>query len=240
MSIRRVGHRGAPREFPANTMLSFQRAHEIGCDMVECDIRLSSDGIAVLAHDDHVTDTKGCRYEIHAASASQLASLDLGAGEGVPRLEELVAWATGRCAVMADMKCEGGAVEALVAELLSPLPNSMRIVPGAGFESRKRFREVDPNLPLSLSLDASIGEQMSLNFSWYSLLDSIDTEAVTWQYPLLSKSTIESLKGRGLTVYAWTVDDMNIAQRLIDDGVDGIISNCADQLTALYSDSALG
>jgi glycerophosphoryl diester phosphodiesterase len=193
-----------------------------------------------LAHDAHVTDSAGNQYQIDATSASQLESLDLGAGEGVPTLQQLVAWAAGRCAVMADMKCEGGTVETQVVELLSPLPNTMRIVPGAGFESRMRFREIDSALPLSLSLDASIGEQLRLNFDVADLLDSIDTEAVTWQHPLLNAQTVDALKSRGFEVYAWTVDDMEIAQRLIAYGVDGIISNRADLLAGLYSDSALG
>jgi glycerophosphoryl diester phosphodiesterase len=71
-------------------------------------------------------------------------------------------------------------------------------------------------------------------------LDSIDTEAVTWQYPLLNASTIDALKSRGFTVYAWTVDDIEIANRLVDDGVDGIISNRAEMFSQLYSDTALG
>jgi glycerophosphoryl diester phosphodiesterase len=129
IDIRRVGHRGAPGEFPANTMLSFQRAHQLGCDMVECDIRLSSDGIVVLSHDPFVTDIGGNRYEIAATSAAHLGSLDLGAGEGVPGLGQLAAWAAGRCAIMADMKCEGNGVEEQVVELLAGMPNNMRIVP---------------------------------------------------------------------------------------------------------------
>jgi glycerophosphoryl diester phosphodiesterase len=221
-------------------MLSFLRAFELGCDMVECDVRLSADGVAVLAHDSFVTDAGGTHYDIRATGAKTLASLDLGSGEGVPGLDQLVAWAAGRCAVMADMKCETDMIETQVCELLRPLPNSMKIVPGAGSESRQRFRKADASLPLSLSLDAEIGEQLQLNFNLYTLLDSIDTEAVTWQYPLLNEATVSALKGRGFTVYAWTVDDMDVAARLIGYGVDGIISNRADMLAGLYSDSARG
>ena len=56
-------------------------------------------------------------------------------------------------AVMADMKCEGNGIEAQVAETLSLLPPLLKVVPGAGTESRRRFREADPALPLSLTLD---------------------------------------------------------------------------------------
>src|SRR5689334_21128799 len=106
-----VWHRRALREFPANTRRSFQRVVERGCLMVQCDIRQAADGVLVLAHDPAVTDRQGQRYEIVSETSDALARLDLGAGEGVPTLAELVEWAQGRCGVMADMKCEGSGVE---------------------------------------------------------------------------------------------------------------------------------
>jgi len=215
-------------------MLGFHYARAVGCEMVECDIRLSADGQLVLSHDPHVTDAKGKHWEVAKTLYSELASLDLGAGQGVPTLKELVSWAlTAPCAIMADMKCEGDGVEERVAKELEPLPPILKLVPGAGAESRLSFRAADGDLPLSLSLDASDGEELLMNFDLIRLLDSIDTQAVTWQYPLLTSKTVSALKSRGFAVYAWTVDDMAIARKLIDDGVDGIISNCVDELTEL-------
>jgi glycerophosphoryl diester phosphodiesterase len=234
-----VGHRGTPREFPGNTLSGFQRAIELGCSMVECDVRRSADNVLVLAHDPHVTDVTDCSYDIAAATAATLASIDLGAGEGVPTLYDLVELANGRCAVMADMKCEGDGVEEGVVEALSRLPVTAKIVPGAGEESRRRFRALDSALPLSLSLDRNT-ELLAHPDGFDSLLPTIDTDAVTWEYPLLNAERITRLHERNLRVFAWTVDDITIMQRLIADGVDGIISNWADLLATLYSSSARG
>lgn len=223
----RVGHRGAPREYPANTLRGFARAVEWGCDMVECDVRAAADGVLVLAHDPEVTDAGGRRWEIARHSSDDLRGLDLGAGEGVPTLDDLVAWSvrSGVVAVMADMKCEGNGVEEKVAAALAPLPPERKIVPGASPAARERFRRADPLLRLSLSLgDTMTGAEFD------ALLPTIDTGAVTWQYPLLSAGRIAALHARGLTVFAWTVDDPAIMRRLLADGVDGIISNRADLL----------
>jgi glycerophosphoryl diester phosphodiesterase len=54
--VLKVGYRGAPRVATGNMMASFRAAWEPGCDWVECDCRASADGVAVLAHDDTVTD----------------------------------------------------------------------------------------------------------------------------------------------------------------------------------------
>ncbi|MCX6381193.1 MAG: glycerophosphodiester phosphodiesterase [Armatimonadetes bacterium] len=228
----KVGHRGAPFAFPSNTLKSFEYAIELGCTMVECDIRPAKDGVLVLAHDDSVVDSSGNRYLIAEQNSEFLAHLNLGAGEGVPTLQTLVEWALGRCAVMADMKCEGENVEEQVAQILAPLSPELKIVPGAGAESRAVFRSIDQSLPLSFSLDASyapllpsenLGEQVA----------GLDVQAVTWQYPLLTPQRIEALHAYGLQVFAWTVDDFEIQQRLHDWGVDGVISNRADLLQKL-------
>ena len=230
--LERVGHRGAPRVFPANTLRSFQHAVELGCTMVECDVRQAADGALMLAHDPHVRGTDGTVYEIGAHTSGVLATLDLGAGEGVPTLTELVAWAQGRCRIMADMKCEGHGVEALVAEALKPLPPADKIVPGAGEASRERFRACDPLLPLSFSLGGQVSGDMT-ETQFQTCLATLTTDAVTWQYPLLTADRIAALHNRTLRVFAWTVDDADIMRRLVTDGVDGIISNRADLLVEL-------
>jgi glycerophosphoryl diester phosphodiesterase len=232
----RIGHRGAPRVFPANTLRSFQQAADWGCTMVECDVRQAADGALVLAHDPDVTDVQGARYEIAAHPSADLRALDLGAGEGVPTLGDLVEWARDRCAVMADMKCAGGDVEAKVVAALSALPPEAKIVPGAGEESRRRFRALDPGLPLSLTL--SLAERALVESADFpAWLARLDTEAVTWQYPLLNAERVAALHEYGLRVYAWTVDDLTDMRRLLADGVDGLISNRSDLFSHLTPDA---
>jgi glycerophosphoryl diester phosphodiesterase len=229
----RVGHRGAPRELPANTMKGFVRAAELGCQMVECDVRRSADDVLMLAHDESVTDANGNTFGIAENEAGILRSLDLGAGEGVPTLLELTVWARkNSIAIMADMKVEGNGVEEMVAATLAGLPSALKIVPGAGAESRRRFRSADRTLPLSLSLDRSAETELS-GEGLARLLATLDTEAVTWQYPLLTAERIATLQERGLRVFAWTVDETDEMNRLRADGVDGIISNRPDLLAAL-------
>ena len=228
----KIGHRGSPREFPANTMRSFQRALEHGCTMVECDIRQAADGVLVLAHDLQVTDVHDSTFVITETPSAELQNLNLGANEGVPLLEELVTWAAGRCAIMADMKCEGNGVEEGVIAALRPLNTSAKVVPGAGSTSRAHFREIDPALPLSLTLshdDAQLVEPEN----WPILLANLDTSIVTWHHSLLNTERISQLHEQNITVYAWTVDDLPTMRRLLEEGVDGIISNRADLLASL-------
>jgi len=213
-------------------MQGFVRAVERGCTMVECDIRQAADGVLVLSHDPHVTDVQNKRYKIAEHSSAELHSLNLGAGEGVPTLDELVAWSQGRCAIMADMKCEDNGIEAQVVRALAPLATDAKLVPGAGEASRRRFRALDPQLHLSLSLGNSASSLLE-GSRFDAFVETIDTYAVTWEHSLLNASRIQKLHARGLKVFAWTVDDISIMQRLINDRVDGIISNRSDLLESL-------
>jgi glycerophosphoryl diester phosphodiesterase len=226
----RVGHRGFPREFPGNTLKGFRRAMDLGCQMVECDIRRSVDGVLMLAHDDDVQHADGVVYEISQTTSDVLRGLNLGTGEGVPTLAELVQLALDRqCAVMADMKCGGGDVEELTVATLAPLPVSLKLVPGAGPESRARFHALDRSLPLSLSW--GVEHVVSQPGGWFErVVAEIDTDAVTWEHPLLTAERVEKLHRLGLRVFAWTVDSLDTMVALEAMGVDGIISNRADLL----------
>jgi glycerophosphoryl diester phosphodiesterase len=206
-------------------MKSFQAAYALGCDWVECDCRPSSDGIIVLAHDEEVTNIVGTTYPISEHTAHELHNLDLGSGEGVPTLEELVAWAAGRVGVMADVKCSG--FEREIGAALQPLPADKKIVSGADEAGRRQFHALYPDLPISLTM--SVHGEPGMVGKW----EAVDTDAVTLEYPLVTRERIRLMHARGIKVYAWTVDNPDTMQTLAEMGVDGLISNRADLLGSL-------
>ena len=55
--VRIIGHRGAMGYAPENTLESFKKAIELGCDAIELDVRLSKDGQLVVIHDAKVNRT---------------------------------------------------------------------------------------------------------------------------------------------------------------------------------------
>lgn len=227
--IRRVGHRGAGAHpegtRPQNTLRSFERAIALGVDMVETDVRRARDGALVLAHDAEIRGLEpltGARSERVVAECDlpALQSLDLGHGERIPTLEQALATLTGRCALMLDLKGEGFEAELAAAIHAAGLPYDQVVIPGGSARSRARLRELDPRLPLSLSLDADWDARLTPEF-----IAAIDTDAVTWEHPLITPERVARLHDRGLFVYAWTVDDLPTMRRLITAGVDGIITN---------------
>jgi glycerophosphoryl diester phosphodiesterase len=109
--VLRVGHRGAKGHAPENTFASFNLAVDLGVNAVETDVHLSKDGEVVLIHDhavDRTTDGKGFVKDM---TLRELKQLDAGswfdpkfAGQQIPMLSELLAWAQDRVGVAIEIK----------------------------------------------------------------------------------------------------------------------------------------
>ena len=77
-----IGHRGASREAPENTLASFMLAFAQGADGVEADFRLTRDGRIVCLHDDSTGRTSAVDLVVAQATLPQLRTLDVGAWKG--------------------------------------------------------------------------------------------------------------------------------------------------------------
>jgi glycerophosphoryl diester phosphodiesterase len=109
-----VGHRGAPDCAPENTMASFREGIRQGANIIELDVRLSADRRVVVFHDetlDRTTDGSGPLVE---QTLADLQSLDAGqwyhprfAGETIPTLDEVLAWARDNVPLFIELKHSG-------------------------------------------------------------------------------------------------------------------------------------
>lgn len=111
MPTQLVCHRGASLLAPENTFASAEKALEIGGDILEFDIRQSSDGVLYVLHDETVDRTSNGVGNIAELSSFQIDKLDAGSwfdgsfsGERVPRLEEYLMTFRGRCQFYLEVK----------------------------------------------------------------------------------------------------------------------------------------
>lgn len=100
----RFAHRGLHGEGRAeNTLSAFAAAVEAGFG-IELDVRLSSDGVPVVFHDDTLTRMTGDPRRVDEVSAAELAALDLGCGEGVPTFRQVLEQIGGRVPLLVEIK----------------------------------------------------------------------------------------------------------------------------------------
>ena len=90
-----LGHRGARHAAPENTLAAFELARSEGADGVELDVRLDGDGRVIVLHDPTLTRVTSGAETRHAEdlSSAELGRLDLGKGERVPLLADVLGWA---------------------------------------------------------------------------------------------------------------------------------------------------
>src|SRR5256712_13245171 len=104
---RTVGHRGASALARETTLRAVQLAIDHGLDLVEVDVHLSRDGEVMVIHDGDLRALARGTERVADLTAAELARVDLGAGQSVPRLVEIFALARGRIGVYVELQGAG-------------------------------------------------------------------------------------------------------------------------------------
>ena len=234
-----IGHRGAALLAPENTLAGFKKAAELGCRMVEFDVRLSRDGVPVVFHDERlerVTDGKGM---VGGTLFDGLKALDAGAhfspaykGEPIPSLAEALA-ALGSLGLAFDLelKAEPGRERALadaVATLLErswsaslppPLLTSFEAAALAALQARA------PAIARGYLVEV-------LPRDWRAALERLGACAVICDQRRLAPEAVRAVKAAGYPLLAYTVNHVERALKLLGEGVDAVISDMPDVLMA--------
>lgn len=107
-----VCHRGAEGHAPENTLLSFRKAIESGCQRAELDVRVSKDGIPVVIHDAEVDRTTDGHGRVAEMTLNQLKALDCGKGQRIPALKEVMDVCKGKIDLQIELKDENAVEKA--------------------------------------------------------------------------------------------------------------------------------
>jgi len=228
-------HRGGWLDGLENSMAAFERAVWLGFRYLETDVHATADGVVVAFHDevlDRVTDGRG---SVGSRTWSELSRVRIGGREPIPRFAELLAaWPDVRLNV--DVKADA-AVEPLVAEIRGAAAVD-RVCVGSFSDARLARVRAALGPRLCTSLGPREVRRLRLG-SWripgQARLPAPGTAGVQiptrWRgIPLADSRLVAHAHAHGLPVHVWTVDDPAEMHRLLDVGVDGLMS---DDLIAL-------
>lgn len=219
-------HRGGAGDWPENTLPAFEGAVSLGYRYVETDVHVTADGVLVAFHDerlDRVTDRTGLIRELRWSEVSR-ARVD--GREPIPLLEDLLAaWPELR--VNIDPKHDS-AVTAL-AEAVRRTASVHRVCIGS-FSDRRlaRLRALlGPGLATSLG-PAGVARLRAASVGLPSgrfPADCVQVPTGARGVTLVDERFVRAAHGRGLAVHVWTIDDPDEMHRLLDLGVDGIMTD---------------
>lgn len=217
----RIGHRGAPREFPENTLPAFARAIELGADGIELDVHLTADGVPVVHHDPDLSSKKGrTNQPIAAMTWEEVAGTEIASGICVPSLEQVLTLAAGKATVYVELK--GRDVEERTIEAIRA-SHAQCAVHSFDHTAVARAASIAPELRRGILFDA-YPVDVARSMRSASALD-------VWpQWELIDAPLVEHVHEAGGRVIAWTVNSFAEAERLVALGVDGL---CGDDVRLL-------
>ncbi len=230
-----LGHRGAPRELPENTIASFEAAVQQGAHGVELDVQRTRDGVPVVIHDPTLERTTDGRGEIGLLPWSELGAVRSG-GEPIPSLEQAVEWARSAGAVL-NVEIKARDVEERTLEALS----------AGGMLQRTILSSFHPEIVARVGRLSPHSCRYLLSERWGErTLEEVrdaDAEGLCLRVDAASPLALEVLAASAVPVIVWTVDDPPRIAELLRTGVRGIITNTpgvavrvADELGLLRGD----
>ncbi len=238
-----IAHRGAGKLAPENTLAAFRVGADHGYRMFECDVKLSSDGVPFLLHDSTLTRTTNKALAIgpHASRVAghhpwaTLSTLDAGAwhsrrfaGEPLPTLDAVAHFCLQNDyhlnieikPTRGTERHTGDVVARHAAHLwqgtaVPPLLSSFKL------EALEGAKAAAPQLPRGLLL-------ATLWRGWLETALALGCVAVVCKHTLWNKSSVTKAQSAGLRCLSYTVNNEREAQRLLDLGTDGFITDWVD------------
>ena len=101
-----VAHRGGAGDAPENTLLAFKKAIDLGCDVVELDVRLTKDNQVVVIHDDDIDRTTNGRGKVAKMTLKQIKKFNCEEKQKIPTLQEVIDLCKGKIDIYIELKAE--------------------------------------------------------------------------------------------------------------------------------------
>jgi len=231
-----VAHRGGAGLAPENSLAAFSRAHTLGFRYLETDLQVTADGVCVAFHDRSMRRVLGVPGTVCRTSWADLRAMRFQ-GQAVPTLDELLEAFPDACFMM-DIK-DSAALDPVVTVLRRHRAVDRVCLAGASDRVLTAARELaGPQLSTSLgwgsvtrlALAARIGVTPGRLVGTLAPAEFVHVPKFYGPLPVHSARLVELAHDLGLKVMMWTIDDAAAITQLLDQGVDGVITDRPDVL----------
>jgi glycerophosphoryl diester phosphodiesterase len=225
-------HRGGAGEAQENSWAAFQRAVDLGYRYAETDVQATADGVLLAFHDrslDRVTDRTG---RIDQLPYVEVAQARIGGTEPIPLLEDLL---TAFPDVRFNIDAKHPATLRPLVDVLTRTRTLDRVCLASFSDRRLRWLRTALGPAVCTALGPREVGRLKLasrTGPLAGLLPDLPPTALCVQVPegpgplpLVDRRFVDTAHGRGLAVHVWTVDDATAMDRLLDLGVDGIMTD---------------
>lgn len=248
-SVMVIAHQGGEQLRPSNTLPAFEHAAALGVDVLEMDVHQTKDGVLVLMHDDTVDRTTDGSGAIQAMTLAEIKALDAGyywtdddgqtypyRGQGitVPTLAE-VFQAFPDMPMNIEIKQDSPSIVQSFCDLIHEYNMAEKVlIPTFHPDTMNEFRQTCPDVATSMT-EPEIRKFFGLNMAGMGSLftppgQAFQVPETSGSLQIITPRFVQGAQNRNIAVHVWTVNDPADMERLIETGVDGIITDRPDLL----------
>ena len=238
-----IAHRGESYVAPENTLASINLAWERNADAVEIDVHLSKDNQVIVIHDKNTIRTGSINNKVKCLTLEELKKIDIGIwknkkwkGESIPTLKEVLLTVPSNKKLIVEIKSNKKIIPFLKNDLITSnlSPNQIEFISfnySTAVLAKKEFPEIRVLLLIELDYNwftklKSLSVQRIIEKTKFGNLDGINV----WAGKLLDENFIQKVKSAGLSIYCWTVNNLELAKYLSNWGIDAITTDRAGRL----------
>jgi glycerophosphoryl diester phosphodiesterase len=247
-----MAHQGGNGLWPDNTQYAFERAVAMGVDVLEMDIHSTADGVLVVIHDSTVDRTTDGTGPVHDLTVAEIKALDAGyhwtpddgqtypyRGQGVtvPTLEELfIAFPTTPMNI--EIKQAEPSIAASLCRLIRDYGRTDKVLIASFHqEAIGEFRRECPEVATSTGQNEVVAlfvlSKVRLEGAYRPDAEAVQVPEYRSGLHVITPRFVDAAHSRNFQVHAWTINETEDMQRMIDLGVDGIITDYPDRLMDL-------
>lgn len=242
-----IAHRGDSKYFPENSLLAFKSAIELGVDIIETDVHISSDGVIFVWHDENTEQLNGDTSPINTKSWEELQKLDLGylyidndgkrpfSNKGVtltPFVDVLEAFPNVRFNV--DLKDKSRDLVEGFCKILEDTDSFNRVIVASFHtENLKYIRTLSDRVVTSFGesevrlwvILCKLGLLRLVSKFFRDIPPVIQVPVSSGSLKIVTKRFLNNLHRRGVRLQVWTINERHEMEYLYKLGVDGIMTD---------------
>jgi glycerophosphoryl diester phosphodiesterase len=255
-----IGHKGASGYAPENTLSSFQKAMDLGADAIEIDVHFSKDGEVIVFHDEDIHRTARIDGEpvygkIHELTLAEIKELDVGSwfdttfvNEKIPTLGETIDLIHGKLELVIDIKSKGheyyhGFSKRIVEIIDEKGTKDWCIIQAYDEQYLEDAFEEDSTIQVKKIM---MGEEETHLLAFYINAKSFTDHrnmhefynTLNPHFTTLSQRRIFRFKARGYKVFTYVVNERSDMLKMLNMGVDGIITDYPDRMVTIKNELA--
>ncbi len=220
-----TAHRGGALRAPENTLSALSYTWECGADFAEIDVQETKDGQLILLHDESLKRITGLDKNVWEMTYEEIEDLDAGSsfgekyqGEKIPTLEEVLNFCFGRLDLNIEIKYNGkneGIVQKVVQVIRDNNFQEHCAVTSMNYQFLEQIKASAPEI--------RTGYIMTMSYGSISQVAAADFFSIRYDY--VTENFVKEAHALGKEVHAWTVNYRGNVKRMLDIGVDNIITD---------------